>query len=463
MKTAQFLIVFSLWLAAASLRPSFAAPNVYFGNLHSHTSYSDGSGTPAEAYQYARDTGHLDFLAITEHNHTKAEQGIGKDDPRKDGILIAKDHSLYNSPQQFSLISAAGRYNKDNEFVAIYGQEFSTISSGNHANVFEISDVIDETHIPNGEFKTLLDWLDARTDSQHLPAIMQFNHPAKQYRDQSIEYGMDDFDSSAEWLERMSKHVCLIEVLNGPGTVNKTGQTPTVTQSDYFYYLNAGLKVAPTGDQDNHWKNWGLSTDARTGVITDALTKPKILEALRNRHAYATEDKNLKVVFYVNGHLCGDILDPPSAGSELAIKYSIVDEDEPDANYKIEVFSDDKPGGDIASAVESVTTQGNNPPDQLKSIEDVHFTGEHQYVFFKITQASEDEDSDRAWTAPVWFEGSHPVASPILAPEDFIASKNSSIYHYATCKLAKNIKTKNKVTGTDAKIGRTLHEGCPFD
>lgn len=29
-------------------------PEVFFGNLHSHTSYSDGSGTPEEAYAHAR-------------------------------------------------------------------------------------------------------------------------------------------------------------------------------------------------------------------------------------------------------------------------------------------------------------------------------------------------------------------------------------------------------------------------
>jgi len=60
--------------------------NVFFGNLHSHTSFSDGSGTPAQAYKRARDVAKLDFLAITEHNHSKAEDGIDDDDPRKDGL-----------------------------------------------------------------------------------------------------------------------------------------------------------------------------------------------------------------------------------------------------------------------------------------------------------------------------------------------------------------------------------------
>lgn len=59
--------VWCVILALPSTAP--AQHRVYFGNLHSHTSYSDGSGTPENAYRHARDVAGLDFLAITEHNH----------------------------------------------------------------------------------------------------------------------------------------------------------------------------------------------------------------------------------------------------------------------------------------------------------------------------------------------------------------------------------------------------------
>src|ERR1051326_7621295 len=115
---------------------------VFFGNLHSHTAYSDGTGTPGEAYDYARTNGKLDFLCISEHNHKSAE-GTG-DDPLK--LHIALDHSLYNGAGANSLISTAKRVNADHagSFVALYGQEFSVIEHGNHINVFDISEVIDE-------------------------------------------------------------------------------------------------------------------------------------------------------------------------------------------------------------------------------------------------------------------------------------------------------------------------------
>jgi len=468
--TKRFCLFLPFCLAFFGFSSILAGPNVYFGNLHSHTSYSDGSGTPLEAYKYARDTADLDFLAITEHNHLDAE-GSGskkptpqqlKKNPRKDGILIAKDHSLYNGAKPSSLISAAKTFTEDGRFVAIYGQEFSTISAGNHVNVFEIDQVIDETAVPKGEFKNLLDWLETRSDSQQLPAIIQFNHPEKKYRDRGIEYGADDFASESTWRERMSKHARLIEVLNGPGTINKVGLRPHAAQSHYLYYLNEGFKIAPTGDQDNHWKNWGSSTETRTRVIAESLTKPKILEALRNRHVYATEDRNLKVVFLVNGRLCGDIIAPPATDQELDIKFSIVDEDEPDADYEVEVFSDDKPDGGESKVIETVTAKGNNSTDNWISIEDVPFTGEHQYLFFKITQSDEDDEKDHVWTAPVWFETSAPITAT-LAPTvtgDFVASKHSKLYHTLTCPAAERIKESNKVTGEESRKGRTQHEGC---
>ncbi|HNS99905.1 MAG TPA: hypothetical protein PKL73_23300, partial [Polyangiaceae bacterium] len=39
----------------------------YFGNLHAHTSYSDGKGLPSEAFAHARQQAGLDVQVITDH------------------------------------------------------------------------------------------------------------------------------------------------------------------------------------------------------------------------------------------------------------------------------------------------------------------------------------------------------------------------------------------------------------
>ncbi len=131
---------------------------VYFGNLHSHTKYSDGQGTPREAYEHARDEAGLDFLAITDHNHW----------PRSSGD-ISVNHDLYSGDGPNSIMSAARSYTENGSFVAIYGQEFSSTKTGNHANVFEVDEVIDTSDVPNGAWGKLLDeWLPAHRASKSL-------------------------------------------------------------------------------------------------------------------------------------------------------------------------------------------------------------------------------------------------------------------------------------------------------
>ncbi|MCD7887040.1 MAG: DUF3604 domain-containing protein, partial [Clostridiales bacterium] len=48
--------------------------NIYFGQLHSHTNYSDGAGSITDAYEHATEvhetTDTLDFLAVTDHSNS---------------------------------------------------------------------------------------------------------------------------------------------------------------------------------------------------------------------------------------------------------------------------------------------------------------------------------------------------------------------------------------------------------
>jgi len=454
----HILIVFAL---AFSLG---AQDKVFFGNLHSHTSYSDGSGKPAAAYKHARDVAHVDFLAITEHNHAQAEQGASAD--RRDGILIAKDHDLYSGSAATSLISAAHAANKDGSFVAIYGQEFSSISSGNHVNVFEISDVIT---VPNGAFDQLVTMLETVRDSRNKQPIVQFNHPGLNDKNPAKDYGEDDFASQAEWVEKVGNLARTIAILNGPHDVKTTDNRPPGSfEGQYLHYLQLGFHLAPVADQDNHYQTWGDATVARTGVIAPALTKADILDAIDQRHVYATEDKDLRLIFKVDGHLMGDEIPAPALGSLLPITFSIKDDDEPNAGYSIEVFSG-VIGGVPAVEIDKLEADGDTPNGQIDSIK---YEGGNQFLFFKITQVNEDGVKDRSWTAPVWFVPGTATPPPVTptppvtaqgcpAGDHFVASKKRSIYHCSSCRDAQNISETNLVEGDDAVRGRTLHQGCP--
>ena len=104
---AFYSVVFVL-LSMSSTQCQGQDYKVYFGLLHGHTSFSDGSGTPSAAYDFAKNTVKLDFFAVTEHNHDQAGGS--------DGIFLTLQ--LYSQ-----LIAAADVANEDGTFVAIYGQE----------------------------------------------------------------------------------------------------------------------------------------------------------------------------------------------------------------------------------------------------------------------------------------------------------------------------------------------------
>lgn len=385
-----------------------AAQSVFFGNLHAHTSYSDGSGTPEEAYLAARSAG-LDFMAVTEHNHPAAD-GSGQ---RRDGRIIATQPTLYSGPPS-SLVSTANRLNDEGHFVAIYGQEVSTISQGNHINIFGVGNVVDVTAVPNGDVPALLNWISTHPDGSGRGPLLQFNHPRDPDRNLK-DYGRDDFPA-ADWVRLLDPFVELIEVLNAPALRDGQGFRAEHKEGYFLDYLNLGFHVGPSVGHDNHWKNWGLSTDARIGVVADALSRDGIMAALRARHTFASEDKNLKVIFRSGEALAGDIVALPTAGTTLPLTVEIKDPDEPGARYRIDVLTD-QPGGDRARRpVDSFIIKGNTIGRQ--ALEGIEFQGPGQFVMLRITQSSaergdveHEEQEDRLWTAPIWYQA---AAQPVF-------------------------------------------------
>jgi hypothetical protein len=379
--------VYGLWSAQPAAQPQLS---VFFGNLHSHTALSDGRGTPEEAYEHARDTAGLDFLALTEHNHKQAGD-------------IAENTALYTGPGSLALIPTATRFIDNGAFIALYGQEFSTISSGNHMNVIDAPQVID---VGNGDFKTLFEtWLPAHLDTQGQPPLLLLNHPATSSSPASREYGIDDYDGDrAAWLAALDPRAELINLINGPSHETTPKPPSAPSEREFLRYLNFGLHVAPTADQDNHKKNWGSATQARTGVVAPTLTKAALLTALRQRRAYATEDRNLRLVYQVNGQLLGSRIvgaAGPAVGSALTMTLQVTDDDEPTTGYKVEVLADQIGGTPVAAPVRTQTVTGNG----THTITGVTYAGGDQYLFLRIRQS----DGDRAWTAPVWLE---PTGTP---------------------------------------------------
>ncbi|MGV3522872.1 MAG: CehA/McbA family metallohydrolase [Candidatus Sericytochromatia bacterium] len=387
---------------------------VYFGNLHSHTAYSDGILNPREAYRMAQGNG-LDFMAVTEHNHSGA----------------AGTDQVYLTPQLYEdLKRTAKEFSVEGKFAALYGQEFSTISKGNHLNIFNASTIV---NVPHGDFKQLYEkWLPAHPEV----AFIQFNHPnvrqdlglapvnmpgadirashddehghraledalsplPRGSSDKFNDYGYDDYGKNFATLAKAANPwVRTLEILNGPGTSAKpVGKAEAFNEEDYFFYLNEGFKVAPSADQDNHYAHWGSLHTGRTGVLAKALTPDGIYEAIRARRVFASEDQNLELVMQANGQFMGSDLAP---AAEVDVLITLKDPDEPQASYLVQLFGDQL-GQSVARPVAQQQLPAGQNSLQLKW---TPTPGQPNYAFVKVSQLNANGSQDDAWTAPVWI------------------------------------------------------------
>jgi hypothetical protein len=206
----------------------------------------------------------------------------------------------------------------------------------------------------------------------------------------------------------------------------------------------------------------------RTAVLAPALTKSAILEGIRLRRVYATQDKNLQIWFSINGKPLGSII-PVPANTPLQIKVTIDDKDEPNAKYRVSLRRD-AVGGELEAEDElaGLDRIGNGEVvfDQFQ-----HTTAD-EYFLVQVVQTGGD-GADISWTAPIWVEtgggtidehpsdDADPDTDTPMHPEEFVWSQNSEVYHLAQCRVVQQIAPQNRRAGHQAPTGKRLHAGCP--
>lgn len=253
---------------------------IFFGDLHSHTSYSDGQLVPKAAFEYARDVAKLDVFALTDH-------------------LEAVDDTEWRDMRD-----EAGRANEDGRFVAMAALEWT--KKDGHALIFDPKTRIWPTDVA-GFYEAI-----AKCD-----VVVKFNHPA---RGDTVFNGLA-FDQAA------SKVISMMEV-----------RTPD-EELAYIRALSLGWKIAPDGSDDTHTANWG-SARAWTGILAPGLTHRCIWDALKNRRMYSTLDRNCRLSFEVNGYPMGEIVEKPA--ETVAVAVALEDPDPNDVIDKVELFEDGK-------------------------------------------------------------------------------------------------------------------------
>jgi len=339
--------------------PMFA----FLGDLHNHTSYSDGSGLPEHAFASAQACG-LDFLAVTDHSYAISDA------------------------EWADILAQAEAATQDGVFVGLRGFEYTQGGEG-HTNVYNTVRHATRSLVPGCAYcdytpnleagvtvQGFYPWL-AITGTQAVDGagtVMQFNHP-----------GWINFN---DW----AYHPEVEDVAELEEVGNGWGSSYVFSWDEWIRSLDYGWRVGATNNTDNHSTNWGCISPHRTGVVMAALTKDDLLEALRARRTYASEDSNFELFFRANGYWMGAEI--PNTG-----------------HVAFQVQGND-PDGELADRVELFTDQGQVVAATYPAAAsfdwqvELDITPGVHYYFAMVTQA----DGERIVSSPVWTSGDEDIS-----------------------------------------------------
>ena len=352
---------------------------MYFGQLHSHTQYSDGSGSLESALAYVKslpESANVQFVAFTDHSNYFDKSGAANPEGALYDMSLATEYSQSTWSSYKSAIAAFNAEN--NGIVAIGGFEMTWSGGPGHINTFNTPGIVSRN---NSTLNNKTDdagmkaYYNLLSQTEGADSISQFNHPGKTF---------GNFSDFSYWDGMIDTRMYMVEVGNGEGQIGAGGYYPSYEQ--YIMALDKGWHVAPTNNQDNHKGRWGNANDARDVIITDDFSEEGIYAAIRERRMYATEDKNLEVTYTVNGNLMGAIIEEIPA--ELDISITVSDPDASDSISKVEIVAN---SGRVVKAWDTAA--------ELASGElSATLKPEYSYYFVRVTEG----DGDLAVTAPVW-------------------------------------------------------------
>ena len=353
---------------------------LYFGQLHSHTQYSDGAGSLESALSYVKnlpDSANVQFVAFTDHSNYFDKSGAANPEGALYNMSLA---TPYSQETWNSYRSAVAAFNEANagSLVALAGFEMTWSGGPGHINTFNTPGIVSRN---NTTLNNKTDYAGMRayyallSQQEGAGSLSQFNHPGNTF---------GTFGDFAFWNPVIDSRMYMVEAGNGEGQIGAGGYYPS-----YEYYtmaLDKGWHLAPTNNQDNHKGRWGNANDARDVILTDDFSKEGIYDALRAMRMYATEDKNLEIGYTVNGMLLGSSL--TEVPEKLDIHVTVNDPDASDSISKVEVI--------VNSGKTAYTWD--DPAVLATGDLSVTLDPDYSYYYIRVTQG----DGDLAVTAPVW-------------------------------------------------------------
>ncbi|MCB0163154.1 MAG: lamin tail domain-containing protein, partial [Anaerolineae bacterium] len=272
------------------------------------------------------------------------------------------DHAWWMSQSEWTkTLTQTKAATVPDEFIALHGLEWTHDTVG-HINLFNTETLVSHTNPLFADLSGLYTWLAA---NPHV--IAQFNHPDPSYGGTFADFA---------YHPAAAQIVSLQEIGNN-------AQRYTTYEASFVQSNAVGWRTAPANNSDHHASAWGSDNPARTGIIAPDLTTESVLDALRRRRVFATEDSNLAVALRVGADWMGSTLNRVGI---IPLTIEAVDQDAEAAT----LFLYDR---NLLVATHHLSSNG----QWQISIE----ARPGHYFWVKVIQA----DGDTAYSAPIWIAG----------------------------------------------------------
>lgn len=344
-----------------------ASTYLIWADLHGHTRYSDGTGTPEDYFRYARDVAHLDAIALTDHDHWGIEP-------------------LDASPErQASILALAKTYHAPDRFVTLPGYEWTSWLHG-HRHVLSFDDTL--------EMYSSIDPATDRPDElwtalRGKPVLTFAHHSAGDPIATNWNFAPDP---ELEPVTEIASVHGMSEAADAPAPIGGAIAGHFVRD-----VLRHGARLGFIGSGDSHDGHPGLAEIASgqgglAGLFVERLDRASLLTALRQRRTFATNGIRAWLDVSIDGVGMGGTLAPGSADHRLQIRFEGT---APVAHI------------DLVRSGHVASIDGSKPASPSLDLErriPALAAGEFHYV--RIVQG----DGGVAWSSPI-FVDAHPATA----------------------------------------------------
>ncbi len=292
---------------------SLSDPFIVWGDLHTHSQLSDGTGTPGHSFYYAKHIACLDFYALTDH----AE------------IMLFTPWSLNN------LEASTNNWYEPNNFVTLHGIEWTCVRTGHYVCIFSgntlLKSPVLDSYFTVKSPQALWNVLDDFTSTHGVRALALPHHSTKEAYIQDWTYNNPKYVKIAEVSSVHGEF--LFEQRHELNYVGAIDAPPIYTNgSSVVDAFTMGYRMTMYVDSDEHDGHPGHSLShtrayighqrpfslwhtrnehpypgGLTAVYVSNLTREGVFSGIENQRIYANSDHGRPIlIFQINGTDVGD-------------------------------------------------------------------------------------------------------------------------------------------------------------